>query len=177
MEVDLQSLFGLLFTAVLIGCDPATPPLPPHLGSYTRALLVSQGRQHLFVTFCLHTAYTGYTNCSLMRQRAGPTWRPAWVAGGEWPGRCDFVCDVWAVPACLLCVVLVALTGAAQMRADEISRWCYIVNVHNHPSWAWPRKDGMAWYLSRNLPSLWLPYSALLSAHEHSWEQALLLAI
>ncbi len=26
------------------------PPLPPHLGSYTRALLVSQGRRHLFVT-------------------------------------------------------------------------------------------------------------------------------
>ncbi len=29
---------------------PATPPLPPHLGSYTRALLVSQDRRHLF--FC-----------------------------------------------------------------------------------------------------------------------------
>ncbi len=25
-------------------------PLPPHLGSYTRALLVSQDRQHLFET-------------------------------------------------------------------------------------------------------------------------------
>jgi hypothetical protein len=29
--------------------NPATPP-PPHLGSYTRALLVSQDRRHLFVT-------------------------------------------------------------------------------------------------------------------------------
>jgi hypothetical protein len=28
MELDLQSLFGLLCTAVLIGCDPATSPLP-----------------------------------------------------------------------------------------------------------------------------------------------------
>ncbi len=42
-EVDLQSLFGLLCTAVLIVWDPPeTPPLPPHLGSHTRALLVSQ---------------------------------------------------------------------------------------------------------------------------------------
>jgi hypothetical protein len=41
-------------TAVLIGRDPATPPptpsLPPHLGSYKRALLVSQDRRHHFVT-------------------------------------------------------------------------------------------------------------------------------
>ncbi len=38
MELDLQSLFGLLCTAVLlIGWDPATTPLPPHLGSYSRA--------------------------------------------------------------------------------------------------------------------------------------------
>jgi hypothetical protein len=27
----------------------------------------------------------------------------------------------------------VALTGAAQLRADGISSCCYIVNVHNHP--------------------------------------------
>ncbi len=33
--------------------DPPTPPLPPHFGSsYTRALLVSQDRRHLFVTPC-----------------------------------------------------------------------------------------------------------------------------
>ncbi len=31
--LDLQSSFGLLCTAVLIGCDPATTSLPPHLGS------------------------------------------------------------------------------------------------------------------------------------------------
>ncbi len=29
MELDLQSLFGLMCTAVLIGWDPATSP-PPH---------------------------------------------------------------------------------------------------------------------------------------------------
>jgi hypothetical protein len=32
---------------------PQPPPLPPHLGSYTRSLLVSQDRRHLFVTPCL----------------------------------------------------------------------------------------------------------------------------
>jgi len=51
--VDLQNLFGLLCTAALIGWDPATPSLPPHLGLYTRALLVSQDRRHLFITPCL----------------------------------------------------------------------------------------------------------------------------
>ncbi len=34
---------------VLIDWDPASPLLSPHLGSYTRALLVSQDRRHLFV--------------------------------------------------------------------------------------------------------------------------------
>ncbi len=53
IELDLQILFGLLCTAVLIGWEPATPPLPPHLGSYKSALLVIQDRRHLFVTPCL----------------------------------------------------------------------------------------------------------------------------
>jgi hypothetical protein len=57
MEIDLQSLFGLLCTAVLIGWDPATLPPPPHLGSFTRALLVRQDRRHLFVTPCLPETY------------------------------------------------------------------------------------------------------------------------
>ncbi len=30
--LDLQSLFGLLCTAALIGLDPATSPLPPAFG-------------------------------------------------------------------------------------------------------------------------------------------------
>jgi hypothetical protein len=37
------------------GLDPAIPPLPQHLGLYyKRALLVSQGRRHLFVTPCFY---------------------------------------------------------------------------------------------------------------------------
>jgi hypothetical protein len=47
---DLQNLFGLLCTAVLIGWDPQLPPSRPHLGSYTSALLVGQDRRHLFVS-------------------------------------------------------------------------------------------------------------------------------
>ncbi len=52
MELDLQSLFRLLCTAVLIGWDP--PPLPsPRIWAHRQgALLVSQDRQHLFVTPC-----------------------------------------------------------------------------------------------------------------------------
>jgi hypothetical protein len=42
MELDLQRLFRLV-------C--ATPP-PPHLGSYTWALLASQDRRHFFVSPC-----------------------------------------------------------------------------------------------------------------------------
>jgi hypothetical protein len=47
-------ILGSMCTALLIGWDPATalPPIPPHLGSYTRALLVSQDRQYLFMTPC-----------------------------------------------------------------------------------------------------------------------------
>ncbi len=51
MELGLQILFVLQCTAILIGWDPATPPpFPPHLGSYTRTLLVSQDRRHPFET-------------------------------------------------------------------------------------------------------------------------------
>jgi hypothetical protein len=49
MELDLQSLVGPHVNRCYIGLIPRTPP-PPHLGSYTRTLLVSQDRRHLFVT-------------------------------------------------------------------------------------------------------------------------------
>jgi hypothetical protein len=43
---------GSMCTAVPIGWDLVTPPppLPPPLGSYSRALLVSHDRRHFFVT-------------------------------------------------------------------------------------------------------------------------------
>jgi hypothetical protein len=52
MELDFQSFFGLLWSVVLIGWDPAPPPTRPHLGSYTRLLLVSQDALLLF-NWCL----------------------------------------------------------------------------------------------------------------------------
>ncbi len=52
MELDLQSLFGLLCIAVLIFWRTRnSPPPPPPFGlTYEGALLVSQDRRHLFVT-------------------------------------------------------------------------------------------------------------------------------
>ncbi len=66
VELDLQSLFGLLVHSCThwLRPRPTPPPHPPpsppwpHLGSYTRALMVSQDRQRLFVTpwfLSLHT--------------------------------------------------------------------------------------------------------------------------
>ncbi len=61
--------------------------------------------------------------------------------------------------------VSLALTGAAQLRADGISSCCYGGNVHNHPSWAMSRKEGIVWYSSRPMPSLWffLAFGSILS--------------
>ncbi len=53
----LGSLIGLQIPALY--SLAATPQLPQHLGSYTRALLVSQDRRHLFVTPCKSYS-TGY---------------------------------------------------------------------------------------------------------------------
>jgi hypothetical protein len=53
MKLDLQSLFGLHVhrcTLYSLTETPQLPPIPLHMGSYTRALLVSQDRRHLFVT-------------------------------------------------------------------------------------------------------------------------------
>ncbi len=52
MELDLESLFGHLCTNCTHWLIPSNSPLPPHLGSYTRAPLVRQDRWHLLVTPC-----------------------------------------------------------------------------------------------------------------------------
>jgi hypothetical protein len=46
MELEIQSLFELHVHSCTHWLRPRNPP---HLGSYTRALLVSQDRRHLFV--------------------------------------------------------------------------------------------------------------------------------
>ncbi len=50
MEIDLQSLFGLLCTAVLIGWDPATPP-PPIWAHIWGRYWFSQDRRHLLANY------------------------------------------------------------------------------------------------------------------------------
>ncbi len=51
MELDLHSFFGLL---PVCSCTHWLRLLPSHLGSYTKALLVSQDRRHLCVTHWYH---------------------------------------------------------------------------------------------------------------------------
>ncbi len=77
-------------------------------------------------------------------QRAGPTRRPAWRAGGEGPSRVWF-CTWWTVHS------------ACPDRPHHLplSRADLLLNVHETPSWATTRKEGMAWYSSRPMPSLW----------------------
>ncbi len=52
MELDLKSLLGLHAHSCTHWLRPHKPQPPPplHLGSYLRALLVSQDRRHFFVT-------------------------------------------------------------------------------------------------------------------------------
>ncbi len=52
MELDLQSLFGLPVHSCTHWLRPPQPPYPHplYLGSHTKALLVSQERQHILVT-------------------------------------------------------------------------------------------------------------------------------
>jgi hypothetical protein len=57
MELDLQSLFGFHVYSCTHWLRLRNSPLPLHLGSYTRALLVSKDRRHLFVT-PLRSAHT-----------------------------------------------------------------------------------------------------------------------
>jgi hypothetical protein len=52
IKLDLRSLFGLHVYSCTHWLRPRNPSPTPHLGSYTRALLVSQDRRHLFVTPC-----------------------------------------------------------------------------------------------------------------------------
>jgi hypothetical protein len=70
MELDLQSLFGLHVhrrTHWLRPRNSPPPPLPPHWGSYTRALLVSQDSRHLFVTPWLNISTQHSCSCNFSR--------------------------------------------------------------------------------------------------------------
>jgi hypothetical protein len=85
-----------------------------------------------------------------LAQHGGPT---GWLEDREPAGVILFVMD-GPYTGCLFHTVLVDLAVAAQLRAYGISSCCYIVNAHNHPSWATSCKEGMAWYSSRPMASL-----------------------
>ncbi len=70
MELDLQSLFGLLCTAVHIGWDPASPPHPSAFGLiHEGAIGQLRYRRHLFLTPCSYTTRT--RSCSKQQCRSG----------------------------------------------------------------------------------------------------------
>ncbi len=85
-----------------------------------------------------------------LAQHGGP---PGWLAESDPTGVILYVTD--GPYRLSFCAVPVALTGAAQLRAEGIPSCCHIKNVHNHPLWATSRKEGMACYSSRSMPSLW----------------------
>ncbi len=59
------------------------------------------------------------------------------LAGWRRVTRQVWFCTWWTgCTTCLFRTLPVALTGAAQLRADGIYSCCYIINVHKHPSWA-----------------------------------------
>jgi hypothetical protein len=73
-------------------------------------------------------------NLEVFLGRLGPTRRPAWLAGGEWPGRCDFIRDWQAYR------LLFQYRTCCPDRSCPAASWwnsscCYIVNVQNPPSW------------------------------------------
>ncbi len=75
-------------------------------------------------------------------QHGGP---PGWLGAGDTAGS-DFCVMWWTVHAACpdgphpLCGVPV---------------WGWLLIVHKSPSWATSRKEDMAWYASRPMPSLW----------------------
>jgi hypothetical protein len=75
MELDLQSLFELLCTGVLIGWDPATPTPSPRIWARIRGrLLDRQDGWHPFVT----------PSCSLSRRQAFRLFHYLFGGGGGW---------------------------------------------------------------------------------------------
>ncbi len=72
MEQDLQSFFWIPVYSCTHWLDSGTPPPPilPHSGSYTRALLVSQDRRHVFVTPWVRRKLSCRVTCLSLRALA-----------------------------------------------------------------------------------------------------------
>jgi hypothetical protein len=70
-------------------------------------------------------------------------------AGGEWPSFCT-----WRTPAFSVRYRL-SRQELPTCELIEFPTSVVLVDVHNHPQWATSRKEGMARYSSRPMPSLW----------------------
>jgi hypothetical protein len=112
-------------------------------------------RRYSIISFLLAVTVVGregeYVSCNQWgRKLEGWSSTAACPAGWRRVSRQVWFCTWWmGRTAFLFLTVPVALTGAAHLRAGGISSCCYIVNVHNHPSWATSCKEGMVWYSSR----------------------------
>jgi len=86
-------------------------------------------------------------SCDIQRGRRLDGWPNTAAGKAGWRRVTHGMCVVKDGPYRLpfLYRILVALTGAAQLRAEGISSCCYIVNVPNHPSWATVCHAWKAW--------------------------------
>ncbi len=101
-----------------------------------------------YIFFCVSSTQWG-------RKLDGWPNTAARLAGWRKVTRLVWICTWWTGhTARLFLTVPVALTEAAQLRADWIPSCCFRVNVHNHPSWATSSKKGMVWYSSSPMPYL-----------------------
>ncbi len=79
MEFDLPILFGLHVHTAQLYIEPPQPPFPPpYLGSYTRALLVSQDWRHHFVTTMVITQLLQYWCSTPTGERCDFGFDPLW---------------------------------------------------------------------------------------------------
>ncbi len=99
---------------------PRNSPLPPHLGSYTRALLVSQNRRHLFVNswwvvteggctiLCMHTAQSKmclYISLPPPKMGMTNTAKPYVMVNIAKRANFSIMMECTQLPLCVLCGV------------------------------------------------------------------------
>jgi hypothetical protein len=92
---------------------------------------------------------------------------PGWLEESDPAG---VICTWWT--GCTACLFLYR-TGCPDRSCPAASWWnsscCYVVNVHNNPPWATSRKDGIAWYSSIPMPSLWLRTRWMIASWYLAW--------
>ncbi len=143
-------------------CSSPPPPPIPHIPPRKPAVICLSFP--LFFLVLVHSAQCRTIDSKVKvesneteGQRAGSTRGPARMARGEWSAGVNLYVMDWPYR-----LPFPYRTGcpdrSAQLRVNGISslllysKW---LNVHNHPSWATPRKEGTTWYSSRPIPFLW----------------------